>query len=183
LAAGIGPVLRTIRQQWQLSLREVEKRSLCFARERGNRSYRVSASWLNRLEREEHEVTVNKLLVLAHIYRVPPEQLLRSEYTTGTPPRLHKQLFEPHATKLLMQGPPSKQTTHLLQDELYPGQSPDETALLSLEESSLPTSYRWGIIGKRDRSLEPMIPAGSLVQIDTRGRTISSRKGWARPSS
>ena len=57
---GIGAKLRTIRRQWQLSLREVEKRSRHLAQEKGNQSYQVSASWLDRLEREEHELSVSK---------------------------------------------------------------------------------------------------------------------------
>jgi hypothetical protein len=61
LAQRIGGKLRSIRLQWQLSLREVEVRSLRFAQQQGDQSYQVSASWLNRLEREEHELTVNKL--------------------------------------------------------------------------------------------------------------------------
>jgi hypothetical protein len=61
VSVGIGAKLRTIRQQWQLSLREVEERSLRFAQEQGDQSYQVSASWLVRLEREDHELTVNKL--------------------------------------------------------------------------------------------------------------------------
>jgi len=48
LAKGIGLTLRAVRQQWQLSLREVEERSLRFAQELGNQSYRISASWLDR---------------------------------------------------------------------------------------------------------------------------------------
>jgi transcriptional regulator with XRE-family HTH domain len=76
--AGIGAKLRTIRHQWQLSLREVEKRSLRLAKDRNNPSYQVSAGWLDRLEREEHEMTVNKLLALSEIYNVPIERLLRS---------------------------------------------------------------------------------------------------------
>ena len=78
--AAVGAILRTIRQQWKLSLREVEERSLRFAQEKGKQSYQISASWLDRLEREEHELTVNKLIVLAGIYNLPPEQLLRSVY-------------------------------------------------------------------------------------------------------
>jgi len=178
LAAGIGPVLRTIRQQWQLSLREVEERSLRFAQERGDQSYQVSASWLDRLEREEHELTVNKLLVLAHIYGVSPAQLLRSIYPPDTQPRLLKELPGPNATMLLMEGPLQEQAIYLLQDALYPGQTPDETALLSLEKSSLPTPYCRAIIGKRDRTLDPLIPAGSIVHIDTQKRAISSQKDW-----
>ena len=84
--AGIGLRLRTIRRQWQLSLREVEERCLRFAQQQGNQSYQVSASWLDRLEREEHELTVNKLIVLADIYNLPAEQLLRSIYPGDSQP-------------------------------------------------------------------------------------------------
>jgi hypothetical protein len=42
----------------------------------------------------------------------------------------------------------------------------------------VPGAYRRGIIGKRDLTLDPMIPAGSIVQIDTQKRAISSRKDW-----
>jgi hypothetical protein len=55
MSVGIGVILRMIRQEWQLSLRVVEKRRLLFARERSNQSYQVSASWLHGLESEEHE--------------------------------------------------------------------------------------------------------------------------------
>ena len=85
---GIGLRLRAIRQQWQLSLREVEERSLRFAQERGSQSYQVSASWLDRLEREQHELTVNKLISLAGIYNVTTEQLLRSMYPEEASPAL-----------------------------------------------------------------------------------------------
>jgi transcriptional regulator with XRE-family HTH domain len=75
LARWIGGKLRSIRLQGQLSLREVEERSLRFAQERCNQSYQISASWLNRLEREEHELTINKLIVLADIYNLSPSSV------------------------------------------------------------------------------------------------------------
>ena len=43
----------------------------------------------------------------------------------------------------------------------------------------LVATYRRGIIGKRDRTLDPMIPPGSIVHIDTRERSISTSKSWA----
>jgi transcriptional regulator with XRE-family HTH domain len=176
LAEGIGRLLRRIRQQWKLSLREVEERSLRFARERGNQSYQISASWLDRLEREEHELSVNKLMVLAEIYNLPPEQLLRSVYP-GNPQRaLLRQLSGPSATILLTEGPLEDQARYLLSDTPVPDLSPDETALLATENAPSPSPYRWGIIGKHDHTLAPMIPAGSIVQIDTRQRVISSKK-------
>jgi transcriptional regulator with XRE-family HTH domain len=177
VSVGIGAKLRTIRQQWQLSLREVEERSLRFAQERSNLSFMLSASWLNRLEREKHELTVSKLIVLADIYNLPTEQLLRSIY----PEDQHlvpKQLSSPNATMLLTGGRLEEQAAYLLPDTLGRDQPPDETGLLSVHDSLSPTSYRRGIIGKRDRTLAPMIPAGSIVQIDTQKRAISSRKDW-----
>jgi transcriptional regulator with XRE-family HTH domain len=177
VSVGIGAKLRTIRQQWQLSLREVQERSLRFAQERANLSFKLSASWLNRLEREKHELTVNKLIVLADIYNLPTEQLLRSIYPEDQNPDLN-QLSSPNATMLLTEGRLAEQAKYLLPDMLGPDQPPDETGLLSVHNGLSPTPYRRGIIGKRDRTLDPMIPSGSIVQIDTQGRAISSRKDW-----
>jgi transcriptional regulator with XRE-family HTH domain len=132
-----GGMLRAIRLQRKLSLREVEERCSTFAQERGDNSYRISASWLGRLENKPHGLTVNKLIVLSHIYDVKPEQLLSSIYPDS-----------------LGRNPP-----------------PDETTLLSPENR--PAHFKWGIIGTHDRTLEPLIPTGSVVQIDTRRREIS----------
>src|ERR1700761_951683 len=98
---GIGARLRSIRRQWQLSLREVEERSLRLAQERGNPSYQVSASWLDRLEREEHELTVNKLVALADIYNLPTNELLSAMYPGDGAAAILRPLAGPNATMLL----------------------------------------------------------------------------------
>ncbi|MGC2401647.1 MAG: helix-turn-helix transcriptional regulator, partial [Acidobacteriaceae bacterium] len=173
----MGAKLRAIRRRWQLSLREVEERSLRFAQERGNPSYQVSASWLDRLEREEHELTVNKLIALADIYNIPAEQLIQSVYP-GTSQPILRQLSTPNATMILTDGPLEEQAKYLLPDMPFPLKPPDETTLLPFEDSQSAVPYRRGIIGKRDFTLDPMIPAGSIVQIDTHKRAICSRKDW-----
>jgi transcriptional regulator with XRE-family HTH domain len=175
---GIGIKLRTIRQHWQLSLREVEERSQRFAQEKGNLAYQVSASWLDRLEREEHELTVNKLIALAEIYNIPSEQLLRSMYPAVNHGALMKQLSSPNATILLVDGPLEEQARYLLPDTAATESAPDETTLLAAENGQCLTPYRRAVIGKRDLTLDPMIPAGSVVQIDTQKRAISTRKDW-----
>jgi hypothetical protein len=179
LTQGIGESLHTIRGQWRLSLREVEERGLRFAQEWGNQSYRISAGWLQRLERGKHELTVNKLIVLAAIYNVSPEQLLRSIYPGGPQPMLLSQLSSPNATMLLTEGSLEEQAKYLIPDTPSP-EPPDETALLSPVNGLLQAHYRRGIIGKRDRTLDPMIPPGSIVHIDTRKRSIPLRKDWTR---
>jgi transcriptional regulator with XRE-family HTH domain len=142
----IGGTLGAIRLQRKVSLREVEERSRIFAQERRDNSYRVSVSWLSRLEKTQRGLTVNKLIALAHIYGFHPEELFRSIYP----------------------------------DSLGRDSSTDETTLLSPEASPSPAPYKWGIVGKHDHTLEPLIPTGSFVQIDTQRREISSRKDWAR---
>jgi transcriptional regulator with XRE-family HTH domain len=174
---GIGEKLRSIRQRWQLSLREVEERSLRFAHERGNLAFKLSASWLNRLEREEHELSVSKLIVLADIYDLPTEQLLRYVCPEVAPSAI-KQLSGPNTTALLTGGRLDEQARNLLPDMLGPDQPPDETGLFTSHDGLSSAPYKRGIIGRRDRTLDPMIPVGSIVQIDTRRRSISTRKDW-----
>lgn len=177
MSIGIGDRLRAIRLQWQLSLREVEERSLRFAQEHGSHSHRVSASWLVRLEREEHELTVSKLIALADIYNLSAEQLLHSIHAESPQPML-RQLSSPNATMLLTEGPLEEQAKYLVADALGIEHVPDETSLLAPAGGLSKTPFRRGIIGKRDRTLEPMIPPGSVVQIDSRQRAISSLKDW-----
>ena len=176
---GIGARLRTIRRQWQLSLREVEKRSRHLAQERGNRSYHVSASWLDRLEREEHDLSVSKLMALAEIYNVSTGQLLRCIDPGNGQNLIPRQLSPESASKFPGEGSLEAQARYLLPDTPVPAQPPDdETSLAAAENGQSPAPYRWGIIGKRDLTLHPMIPAGSIVQIDTQKRAISTRRNW-----
>jgi transcriptional regulator with XRE-family HTH domain len=173
---GIGGRLRAIRQRWQLSLREVEERSLRFAQEHGSQSHQVSASWLVRLEREEHELTVNKLMALANIYSIPAEELLHSICPVSPQPILRR-LSSPNATMLLGDGPLGEQAKYLLPDAPFV-ELPDETQLLPPGGGLLQAPLRRGIIGKRDRTLEPMIPPGSIVHFDYQQRAIDSQKDW-----
>jgi hypothetical protein len=130
------------------------------------------------LEREEHELSVNKLIALAQIYNLPPEQLLRSIYPGDPPVPPLGQLSYPNATMLLTEEPLEEQARYWLPDTLGINHLPDETTLLSPPDRSTVAPSRRAIIGNRDRTLDPMIPPGSIVQIDTQKRVISSRRDW-----
>jgi transcriptional regulator with XRE-family HTH domain len=174
----IGVKLRVIRKQRQLSLRAVEQRSLQFAKRRGNHSYRVSASWLDRLEREKHELTISKLIALADIYDVPPEELLQSVCLGATRTPTLKQLSVPNATMLLADGPLGVLAEYLLPERQPIERFSDETTMLMPQNGHRPMAYRRGVVGKRDNTLDPMIPGGSVVYIDTTNRLAPSRKKW-----
>jgi hypothetical protein len=97
----------------------------------------LSASWLNRLEREEHELSVSKLIVLADI---PTERLLR--YVCSEDQRsVIKQFSGPNATMLLTGGRLDDQARNLPPDMLGPDQQLDETGLLSAHDGLLSVLY------------------------------------------
>jgi transcriptional regulator with XRE-family HTH domain len=169
--AGTGARLRAIRRQWHLSLREVE--------ERGDLSYQVSAGWLARLERGKHELTVNKLTALAEIYSIPLDHLLRAVYPRNAETQNPDQLSSPNATELPTEGLGEVLARRSLGAKPpLVGLSPDETTLVPSENGPSRTPYLGAIIGKLDLTLNPMIPAGSIVQIDTRKRDISPKEDW-----
>jgi transcriptional regulator with XRE-family HTH domain len=176
--AGIGARLRMIRQEWQLSLREVEERSRRIAQERGDSSYQVSAGWLARLESDEHGLSVNKLIALAEIYSIPRDQLLRSIDPENAQSLILDQLLHPSATELPTEGLPKVPARRSRASKLPPDPLPDETTLLPAENGPSRTPYLRGIIGTLDLTLNPMIPAGSIVQINTGKREVSPKKNW-----
>jgi transcriptional regulator with XRE-family HTH domain len=78
----LGPLLRAIRERRELTLEQVAKRCESLAIEAGDVSYRLSAGWLSRLERQEHQITIHNLVALAHIYGTQIDHLIRSAHST-----------------------------------------------------------------------------------------------------
>jgi hypothetical protein len=175
---GIGGKLRAARLSWQLTLREVEERTLRLAQEWGNPAYRISASWLDRVEREDRGLSATKLIVLAVVYGLTAEQMLALCPPAKTNPAQLEQVSSPNATLLLTDGPLEEHARLWLPEKLVTDPPPEETTLLPSEQGVMPTHFRRGVIGRRDRTLEPMIRAGSIVLIDTQKRAIASRKEW-----
>jgi hypothetical protein len=101
----------------------------------------------------------------------------------GDPQPGFKQLSSSDATMPFTEGPPEQQAKYRVPDPIHANHLPDETGLLSLEHGLSPAPHRCGIIGKGDRTFEPMIPAGSIVHIDTRERANSSRRSWRMSSN
>jgi hypothetical protein len=173
---GVGARLRTIRGQWGLSLMEVEERSLRLAQEWGSSSYQISASWLGRVEREDHELSATKVLVLAAIYNIPSGEML-GYCQPGNVRSPRFDLFAgPNTTLLLGEGPLGEQVRELLPDTFSSDPVPEATALLPLTEGMETSPHRRAIIGHRDQMLDPMIRAGSIVLIDLQRTSIISRK-------
>lgn len=174
---GIGGKLRAARLAWKLTLREVEQRTLRLAQQWGNPSYRISASWLDRVEREDRGLSATKLIVLASVYSLTSEQMLGLCPPAGASTASSNELSVPNAT-LLAEGPLDAHAKIWLPDGIVTDSPPESTGLLPSEPGLVPNHYRRGIIGREDRTLEPMIRAGSIVLIDTQKRSIAGRREW-----
>ena len=178
MSEAVGRRLRRIRAEWGLSLRNVEERSLLLANESGDSGFRISASWLARIEREDHQLTASRVVALAAIYNLSYEDILGSrsrleKATTGS-----QRLFAPQATLLLNRGTPSDTAIALLSEASGSTLPPEHTSFSPLPCDCSPSPYRHAILGRRDRSLDPMIKAGSILQVHTQKRTITPRRVW-----
>jgi hypothetical protein len=177
--ASIGTKLREARLRWELPLREVEERSSQLAGQWQNPAYRISASWLDRVEREDRGLSATKLIVLAVIYSLTAEQMIALCPASGTESGHElSQISAPNATLLLSSGSLGQHAKQWLPDSFLTDPLPDATTLLPPGQGILPSHYKRGVIGQRDRMLEPMIRGGSIVLIDTLKRAIAGRKEW-----
>ena len=173
----IGVRLREIRQKWGLTLREVEERSIQLAQESGERSYQISASWLDRVEREGRRLSAVKLIVLAVIYSIPSEQLLAFCAPSSSDAQSLESISRPNTTLLLTGGSLEEHAKRWLPESITSAPIPDQTSLLSAEDH-LPSHYRRGVIGRQDKTLDPMVRPGSIVLINTQRRAIATRREW-----
>lgn len=179
MRGGIGHKLREFRLLWQLTLREVEERSSGLAQQWENPAYKISASWLDRVEREDRALSATKLIVLAVIYSLTADQMIAlCPASSAKPSHQLDSVSAPNATLLLAQGPLEQHAKSWLPDNFLADPPPDATSLLPAQPGMSPSHYRRGVIGCQDRMLDPMIRAGSIVLIDTQKRAIASRREW-----
>ena len=174
---GIGGKLRATRLAWKLTLREVEQRTLRLAQQWGNPAYRISASWLDRVERENRDLSATKLIVLASVYSLTPEQMLAMSPPAGSTFAASEENSVPNAT-ILAEGGLDAYARSWLPDALVTNDPVEQTALLSSEPDVMPAHYLRGVIGRQDRTLDPMIRPGSMVLIDTQKKSIATRREW-----
>jgi transcriptional regulator with XRE-family HTH domain len=175
---GIGGQLRLARQRAGLKLREVEERSNLAAQQWGNSGYKISASWLYRVENEDRGLSATKLIVLAYIYNLTTDQMLALCPGASDSCAQLEHISSPNATLLLERRPLEDHARLWLPDKLLTEPPSENTTLLQAEQGVLPVNLRRGVIGRQDRTMEPMILAGSSVLIDIQKRAIAGRKDW-----
>lgn len=181
----IGRKLRIVRLQRRLSLRQVESLTLALAEKYGDTSRRVSASWIGRLEREEHSIPYKTFETLKEVYGVSDEELM-DEYISAreASQALHAHLPELPASILKALTDPA--ADYLLPPESWLAYFPETTLLPSpvASTSEEPHSERkrrrperlYGVLGANDLTLLGVVHPGAVLEIDHTVRTIDTSK-------
>lgn len=175
--ASIGAQLRFARNRTGLSLRMVEERCAQLATQRGIPACRISAGWLDRVETENRGLSSVKLFALALVYNLTAADMLAFCQNELDTPEQIVEISSPNST-LLSDGVAEQFHRAWLPDSLITDPAPETTMLLQGDQGPLPSHYRRGVIGRDDRTMEPMILPGSIVLIDTRLRAIAKPKAW-----
>jgi transcriptional regulator with XRE-family HTH domain len=175
-----GAKLKAIRMRLGLSVREVARRSVILMAERQNRDFSLSRGWINDVEKGRFVPGTFKIASLSVIYQ---RSIAEIHALFGIEPgdiTKERPLFRPPKTHLLL--PPDEPGSD--SGELPEG--PDVTSRLEstnllsklvniwgdvpvplLRHLDLRRSL-YGYIGTEDRTMSPLIPPGSFVQIDAK---------------
>jgi transcriptional regulator with XRE-family HTH domain len=197
-----GVKLRRIRECLGLSVRDVERISHELAKERHNPFLALSRTWITDVETGRFVPGSFKMASLADIYGmdlsdihglygVPPDGDITKQHPAYRPPK----------TQLLRPSAPSSEADAREGEDLLGSRAIEETNLLTgivdiwgsvpvplLRRFGLQKSL-YGYIGTEDKTMVPILPPGSFVQIDTKQNRIkkgpfkksSSESRFARP--
>jgi len=181
----IGRRLLIIRKQRKLSLRRVEKLTATIAERHDDKSYRISASWLGRIERENHSIAHKKLESLEEAYGVSHEELTDEAIPDDEATHLLHSHF-PDIPAAVLKGlisfgdpllPPESWFAYFSQTTLLPPLSMADKSGYSPSRKRLRNAaHVYGILGASDNTLVPFVRPGAIVEIDSSIHKIESGK-------
>jgi transcriptional regulator with XRE-family HTH domain len=182
----IGHKLLIIRNRRGYSLREVERLTAIIADRHKDKARQVSASWLGRIERENHSIAHQKLESLEEVYDIPHDELIETpapENETATSPHFHF----PDVPAAVLKGLPRPEAP-LLPPESWLAYFPDTTLLppplsatgpnysQTTRKRSRGAELLYGILGSNDTTLLPFVQPGAVVEINPSIRTIAPKR-------
>jgi len=181
----VGPALRNLREEMGLTTRDVEAASVALSRKRGNPKYAIPISRLCDFETKGTIPNIYRLYTLSVVYRLELQHLLclygvegeRSISDQARPPDVSR-----HSSRAVPPPDPPilPKNTFDSRKTAYLGQIAGELTKalpLSYFRHFLNSGSIYGYIGTEDCTMWPLLPPGSLVQIDE-SRNRVSNGGW-----
>jgi transcriptional regulator with XRE-family HTH domain len=194
LAARAGAKLRRIRLRLGFSIREVERRSQELAKKRQSPDFFLSRGWIADIENGKFIPGVFKMVSLSVLYRLSIEEVhglfgiqagvMAKERSLSRPPKtyllpLSDVPVSESAVPLPTPGPALQlEKTNLLARLVDIWGDIPVPLLRHLDLRH----YLYGYIGLRDRTMAPLIPPGSFVQIDAKQTRVKKAPARKSPS-
>ena len=184
-----GAKLKRTRVRLGLSVREVERRSLALAAERQNPDFSLSHAWINDVEKGRFVPGTFKIVSLTIIYRMTIAEIHALYGIKPADITKERPLFRPLKTHLLVpvdesisdhaELPPDSDVTLQLENTNLLSKLVDiwgDVPVPLLRQLDLRRSL-YGYIGTKDRTMQPLLPPGTFVQIDAKQTRVT--KTWA----
>jgi transcriptional regulator with XRE-family HTH domain len=174
----LGTNLRIVRERLGLTLREVALRSGQLAEASVFSQGRISASWLRRVEQDpRRELSAVRLIVLLKVYGLTLEELLTVDSKNGEKEGRRELLtFDANHTGLIPLGPLETNARLLLPDDSHKIGAPLNTEIMRSGRPQRPGRFIRAVVGKVQNYLHPIVPAGSVVLVDTHRRSLNVRQ-------
>ena len=184
-----GQKLKQQRESLKLRYRDVQQASRVLAQRHGNSEYYVALSRLSDIENHGTTPSIYRIYSLCAIYRldlttvlgwyeITPEKLLADSLSIPLP---ETHLIGIEGDDAGMVNVPLTSTAPDFEKTILVSRLVRQWGKMPLQLlASLDLKpYRFGLIGSQDWSMYPLIPPGSLVQIDPLKRKVVS-SGWAQ---
>jgi transcriptional regulator with XRE-family HTH domain len=183
-----GAKLRRIRVRLGLSARDVERLSMELAQERHNPYLSFSRTWITDVETGRFVPGSFKMASLADIYGMDLVEIHKL-YGVSRDITKERPAFRPPKTVLLVPGEQPPEASGNFPAEMRMEDTNLLTGIVDIWGSvPVPLLRRFGLrqslygyIGTADKSMSPLLPPGSFVQIDAKQNRI--RKGPFKKSS
>jgi len=180
-----GENLRRMRIRLGLSTRRVSELSLRVAEEQGSSAFSISHARLVQIENEESIPSIHKLFTLSCIYGIAVQELFGAYFNPQSAEQRHASIPLPN-THLASFADNRRPPTIPFQDSIrstpYPCLANRKGVLIpGMETSGRPL---YGFVGVSDHTMHPLIPAGSMVEIQPCRRVadpVPYRSEWERP--
>ena len=164
-----GQKLKSLRNNRNITVREVEQASRRIADVKGDKRFCISNGWLAQLENGVSEPSICKLFSLSVIYHANFLDLVRLYNVDVEEKEKYEPIAEPHLTQLVSRN--SSGNGHsFLQRQLTTGLSLGARTSVNEEfqgREDCKSSIIYGHLGSSDFTMHPMIRPGALLKIDT----------------
>jgi len=172
-----GQKLKALRNDRNITVRDVEQASRRIAEAKGDKRFQISNGWLTQLEKGISEPSICKLFSLSVIYHIKFFDLIRLYDVDIDEIAKYELVANPHVTQLLSAESPVKSGPVRVPESLSPSLAARGTGLItekmrmvqqttSALAAAGAAAITYGYIGLNDLTMYPLIWPGSFVWLD-----------------